>query len=81
MLDFPGRENGMWNRCLSCLCMQSKEKDAHSNVNNKRICKDGPVFLVRRWKSDGYESKYCRSRVEESGDSCIRNIWFRRRIH
>ena len=30
--------------CLACVC-QSKEKDHHSNVNNKRICKDGPVFL------------------------------------
>ena len=30
--------------CLACVC-QSKEKDYHSNVNNKRICKDGPVFL------------------------------------
>lgn len=30
--------------CLVCVC-QSKEKDHHSNVNNKRICKDGPVFL------------------------------------
>lgn len=29
--------------CLGCVC-DSKEKDAHSNVNNKRICKDGPVF-------------------------------------
>lgn len=30
--------------CLGCVC-QSKEKDHHSNVKNKRICKDGPVFL------------------------------------
>ena len=30
--------------CLACVC-NTKEKDAHSNVNNKRICKDGPVFL------------------------------------
>lgn len=30
--------------CLGCVC-QSKEKDSHSNVKNKRICKDGPVFL------------------------------------
>ena len=30
--------------CLACVC-QSKDKDHHSNVNNKRICKDGPVFL------------------------------------
>ena len=30
--------------CLACVC-QSKEKDTHSNVHNKRICKDGPVFL------------------------------------
>ena len=31
--------------CLACVC-KSKEKDSHSNVNNKRICKDGPVFLA-----------------------------------
>ena len=30
--------------CLACVC-KSKEKDTHSNVHNKRICKDGPVFL------------------------------------
>lgn len=30
--------------CLACVC-RTKEKDAHSNVKNKRICKDGPVFL------------------------------------
>ncbi len=30
--------------CLACVC-KSKEKDPHSNVHNKRICKDGPVFL------------------------------------
>ncbi|MDD2979498.1 MAG: dihydroorotate dehydrogenase electron transfer subunit [Hespellia sp.] len=30
--------------CLACVC-QSAEKDAHSNVHNKRVCKDGPVFL------------------------------------
>lgn len=31
--------------CLACVC-QSKELDAHSNVHNKRVCKDGPVFLA-----------------------------------
>ena len=30
--------------CLGCVC-QSTEIDAHSHVHNKRICKDGPVFL------------------------------------
>ena len=30
--------------CLACVC-QSKDVDHHSNVHNKRICKDGPVFL------------------------------------
>ena len=30
--------------CLACTC-KSKDKDHHTNVNNKRICKDGPVFL------------------------------------
>lgn len=29
--------------CLACVC-QSKDVDHHSNVHNKRICKDGPVF-------------------------------------
>lgn len=29
--------------CLGCVC-KSKERDSHTNVNNKRICKDGPVF-------------------------------------
>ena len=32
--------------CLACVC-NTPEKDAHSNVNNKRICKDGPVFDAR----------------------------------
>ena len=32
--------------CLACVC-RTPEKDAHSNVNNKRICKDGPVFDAR----------------------------------
>ncbi|MEF2733562.1 MAG: dihydroorotate dehydrogenase electron transfer subunit [Blautia sp.] len=30
--------------CLACVC-KSKEKDSHSHVHNKRVCKDGPVFL------------------------------------
>ena len=29
--------------CLGCIC-KTKEKDHHTNVNNSRICKDGPVF-------------------------------------
>lgn len=31
--------------CLGCVC-HSKEVDGHSNVRNKRVCKDGPVFLA-----------------------------------
>lgn len=30
--------------CLGCVC-RSVEKDPHSHVHNKRVCKDGPVFL------------------------------------
>ena len=30
--------------CLACTC-QSTDVDNHSKVHNKRICKDGPVFL------------------------------------
>jgi len=29
--------------CLACVC-QSREKDGHSNVHNKRVCREGPVF-------------------------------------
>lgn len=29
--------------CLACVC-KSKEVDAHTNVHNKRVCKEGPVF-------------------------------------
>ncbi|MDD3252573.1 MAG: dihydroorotate dehydrogenase electron transfer subunit [Lachnospiraceae bacterium] len=32
--------------CLACVC-QSKDVDEHSQVHNKRICKDGPVFLAQ----------------------------------
>ena len=31
--------------CLACVC-KSKDIDDHSKVNNKRICKDGPVFFA-----------------------------------
>lgn len=31
--------------CLACVC-QSKETDGHSHVKNKRVCKEGPVFLA-----------------------------------
>lgn len=30
--------------CLACVC-QSREVDGHSHVHNKRVCKEGPVFL------------------------------------
>ena len=32
--------------CLGCIC-KTKEKDHHTNVDNSRICKDGPVFDAR----------------------------------
>lgn len=31
--------------CLACVC-KSKDIDDHSKVHNKRVCKDGPVFLA-----------------------------------
>lgn len=30
--------------CLACVC-RSKEVDEHTHVHNRRVCKDGPVFL------------------------------------
>lgn len=32
--------------CLACVC-KTKEKDHHTNVHNKRICKEGPVFNAK----------------------------------
>jgi dihydroorotate dehydrogenase electron transfer subunit len=32
--------------CLACVC-KSKEIDEHSQVKNKRVCKEGPVFSVK----------------------------------
>ena len=32
--------------CLACVC-GSEEKDAHTNVNNRRVCREGPVFDAR----------------------------------
>ena len=32
--------------CLACVC-PTKEKDEHSQVNNARVCVDGPVFDTR----------------------------------
>jgi dihydroorotate dehydrogenase electron transfer subunit len=31
--------------CLGCVC-GTKETDHHTNVRNKRVCKDGPVFYA-----------------------------------
>ncbi len=31
--------------CLACVC-KSRDTDHHTNVKNKRICKDGPVFYA-----------------------------------
>ncbi len=31
--------------CLACVC-KSKDKDEHSQVHNKRICAEGPVFAA-----------------------------------
>ena len=32
--------------CLACVC-KSTEIDDHSQVKNKRVCKEGPVFNVK----------------------------------
>ncbi|MCM1257540.1 MAG: dihydroorotate dehydrogenase electron transfer subunit [Roseburia sp.] len=32
--------------CLGCVC-KSLEVDGHTNVHNKRICKEGPVFFAQ----------------------------------
>ncbi len=32
--------------CLACVC-KSTEQDHHSMVNNKRVCKEGPVFNAK----------------------------------
>ena len=63
--------------CLACVC-KSTEKDAHSNVKNKRVCKEGPVFLaeeVEFMMNHGID--LCGVDTEESGYDGIRHVWFR----
>ena len=43
-ISMEERMAGGIGACLACVC-QSKEVDEHTHVHNKRICKDGPVFL------------------------------------
>ena len=63
--------------CLACVC-KSKDKDHHSHVHNKRICKDGRYFFRRRWNYNGrYKSNDCGRRMEKSGYNCFRNVWIR----
>lgn len=31
--------------CLGCVC-KTTDKDEHAQVNSRRVCKDGPVFLA-----------------------------------
>ena len=33
--------------CLACVC-KSKDIDDHSKVHNKRVCKEGPVFNIKK---------------------------------
>ena len=63
--------------CLACVC-QSKEVDEHSQVRNKRVCKDGPVFLASEVELvNEYESKYSRRGAEESGYDRLRHLRLR----
>ncbi len=51
--------------CLGCVC-HSKEVDEHSNIKNKRICKDGPVFLA-----DDVELLSVDEQRERIGSGCM----------
>lgn len=55
LLYFHGRTDGMRNRCMSGMCVRFQRKDAHSNVKNKRICKEGRYFWLRRWICNEYK--------------------------
>ena len=51
--------------CLGCVC-HSKDVDEHSNVRNKRVCKDGPVFLA-----DDVELLSTEEQRERIGSGCM----------
>lgn len=51
--------------CLGCVC-HSREVDEHSNIRNKRVCKDGPVFLA-----DDVELLNAREQSERIGNGCM----------
>ena len=44
-IALPYQDLTIMGACLACVC-KSKEIDDHSQVKNKRVCKDGPVFYA-----------------------------------
>ncbi len=65
--------------CLGCVC-KTKRKMPTAMCATSESVKMVRYSLLRRWKSNEYECKHRRSRMEEPGYSSIWNIWFRRRI-
>ena len=64
--------------CLGCVCKIEGCRCPFSSVHNKRVCKDGPVFLYYGGGDlMNTAVNYSRSRIEESGNNRIRNLWIR----
>lgn len=51
--------------CLGCVC-HSRDVDEHSNVRNKRVCKDGPVF-----RAEEVELLSTEEQRERIGSGCM----------
>ena len=62
----------------ACASQRKRMRTAMCTTNVS--VKTDRYFFLRRWKSNGYACKYCRSRMEESGNSGIRNLRIRRRV-
>ena len=62
------------------VCARQKRKMPTAMCATSESVKMVRYSLLRRWKSNEYECKHRRSRMEEPGYSSIWNIWFRRRI-
>ena len=72
---WPAESAPVWRACAS-----RKRRTITATYTTSGSAKTVRYSFLRRWRSDEYESKYRRCRVEESRDSGIRYIWLGRRV-
>ena len=73
--------DGLRDRRMPGLRLQEQRKDEHSNVHNKRVCKERPgIPGFGGGNLNEYEDQHSGSGVEKSRNSRLRHVWIRRRV-